>query len=875
MSVAQRSGMLGWVAQCWWVVTAVAMLAARSPAAVAQTRPGADSTSLGVAARASAPPKIDGRDDDSVWGSAPVIRAFRMFSPREDAAPTIRTEARILYDDHALYVLVRSFDEHPDSIVRLLARRDTDGPPNDQVLLFIDTYHDRRSGYNFNVNPAGVKSDYLLFDDIGSDQSWDGIWNVGTAVDSLGWVAEFAIPLHQFRFSDRQAPTFGLMIGRWVGRSDERVSWPLYRRSRAGLVSQLGTLTGLSDLALKASLEITPYALVRSRNSSASGAAADVETRPALGADLKWVPRPSISISATLNPDFGQVEADPAVLDLTGLEVFQAERRPFFLEGAGLLSMPLAADGSARLFYSRRIGRRPALLDDYGAADSPTETTILGAAKVTARLGPAMSLAMLSAVTQAEHGALRSDGNGRQVIEPLTHYGALRLQRDFREGRSGLGMMLTRVDRAGGDSLTGAIMPSAAHAVALTTQHQTRDGAFQVSAWGAVSDVRGSADAIAKLQLSPVHSFQRPDDGVAYDPARTVLRGSAMNASAAKVGGGITRFNVSYRRISTGFDVNDSGFLTKEGVQSWSSEAGLSFTQSGRLFGLGFRRADISVGFGGDWSAGGLPYARGFSAKASLQAPSQARIQGTFVAQLPGAYCSICCTRGGPALYDPPRQTATLDLNGTTRHALIPHLSLEWHRDDGGRSRGFGGQVDATWRLRSYLNVSLAAYAFDAHYAWHHYGRFGDPLSDTTHYTVARLDQVSRAFTARLNYTITRALTVQWYAQAYISRGVYSDVREIADPRARDVARRFRAYADSAVVAQPGGIDFKQFRSNLVLRWEYRPGSTFFVVWSQGRDVVGTASATPGLWPGRDLRDLFGTAPTNSIAIKGSYWLSL
>jgi len=850
----------------------LAVLAAAAGAR-AQTASDEGGSDAALAVRTEAGPRIDGRWDDAAWSATPPIREFRVFAPREGGDPAFSAEARVLYDDRALYVLVRAFDPHPDSVVRRLARRDTYDATADQVLLFIDSFHDRRSGYEFVVTAGGVKSDALIFDDSGEDTSWDAVWDVATAIDSMGWTAEFAIPLQQLRFADRIAPTFGLMIGRWVGRTGERASWPQYRRSRAGLASQFGTLGGLRDLTGSGSLQIIPYALARTRGIAVAGRPAALETHPSLGGDLRWLPRPNISLDATVNPDFGQVEADPAVLNLSGVEVFQAERRPFFLEGAGLLTLPLAADGSAQLFHSRRIGRRPTLAEDYGAPDSPAETTILGAGKVTARLTPTASVVVLSAVTQGEKGAARTDTPGRYLIEPRAHYGVARVQRDFRGGRSGVGIMVTRADRDAGDPVAGALMPGTAQVAAVTTQHQTTDGAYRVSAWGATSDVSGSPAAISQLQLSMVHAFQRPDDEVPFDPGRTALRGSAGSVFAGKVGGGVTRFDAMYRWIAPGFDVNELGFLTKAGVQSASASAGLKLNRSGRLAGVPYRGAGLTLGFAGDWSSGGLPYGRALTLDGTMQLQSLAQVRATVIAQLPGAYCTVSCTRGGPALVDPPRFTGTLDLTGDPRRALVPHLNVEVNRDDGGRSSGLGGQVDITWRVRSNLDLSFAAYALDARYAWYYYARFGDPANDTAHYTVAGLDLRTRSLTARANYTITPSLTLQWYGQAYVSRGAYADVRELADPRAADWSERFRPYGDTAVTARPGGLDYKQFRSNAVLRWEYRPGSALFVVWSQERNVDGTAPATPGLWPGRDLRDLFSERPSNTITVKASYRL--
>lgn len=825
-----------------------------------------------VASRVGTPPVIDGRADDVAWTTGPVSNQFRAFAPRGDAEPTLRTEARVRYDDRALYFLVRAFDPHPDSIVRRLSRRDTFDDTADQILIFLDPLRDGRTGNEFVVTADGVKRDASLVDDGTEDYSWDGVWEAATRIDSLGWVAEFAIPFRQLRFVDHRSPVFGIFIGRWVGRSGERMSVPLYSRAKAGLSSQMGPLEGLRNLAPLGALEATPYTRASSRNIATESSS--LNTQAAVGADIKWLPRPNVSVDATINPDFGQIEADPAILNLTGVEVFQVERRPFFLEGAGLLALPLAADGSSQLFYSRRIGRRPALMDAFGAADSPTETTILGAVKVTGRITSSTSIAALAAVTGRADGRERPDGQGQYVLEPMAKDLVARVQQDFRGGRSGVGLMLTHLARDDGDSSSAAMLPSTAQSYAVTTQHQTRDGAYQASAWLAASDVGGQRSAITRLQLSPVHAYQRPDDGVTFDPARENLRGSAAFVSLGKVGGGITRFSTSYRRIDPGFDVNDLGILTKSGLQSLSSTVGINQTRPGTFASIPYRRANLTLGYGGDWSTTGLPYGRGVSLDGGFQLANLALLQANITQQLPGAVCTVSCTRGGPAVVDPPRTTVAANYTGDPRRAFVPHVNVEYDRDDYWRSYGYGAQIDGTWRVRSNLDVWLAGYAFNTKYAWFYYATFGDALSDTAHYTVARLDLPTRSLTARVNFTLTTTLTLQWYAQAYISRGAYDDVRELASPLSPDWNARFRPYADAAVRAAPGGIDFKQLRSNMVLRWEYRPGSALFAVWSHGRDADGTEPATLGLWPGRDLGDLLALHPQNTVAVKLSYWMS-
>jgi len=825
-----------------------------------------------TASRAATPPLLDGRDADVVWRTAERRADFRTFSPRENGDPAFATELAVAHDDRALYIFVRAFDPRPDSIVRLLSRRDTDGAPNDQIQLFIDSFHDRRNGFEYIVNAAGVKSDYLLFDDTGFDQSWDGVWEVATHIDSLGWSAEFAIPLQQLRFTDRRSPVFGIMVWRLVGRTGERVSWPDYRPSRSGYVSQTGTLRGVRDLVRGASLEASPYAMARARNRSRESAQhGTVETEVSLGGDVRYLPRPNVSLDATFNPDFGQVESDPAVLDLTGFEVFQSERRPFFLEGAGQLTLPLANDGSGTLFHSRRIGRAPALAPTLGGSDAPTETTIHAAAKLTARLPRATSVVLLSAVTAEEEGAQRPSG-GQWVIEPRSHYGVARVQRDFRAGRSGIGLMATSVERARGDSATTAWLPRSATAVALTAQHQTMNGNYRVSGWLAGSDVRGSATAIRALQLSNVHGFQQPDDGISVDPNRTTLRGGAAHLFAGKVAGGITRYDASYRWISPAFDVNEIGFLMRSGVQGVAVSAGLRATRAGELVGIPYRAAALTLSFAGDWSTAGLAFARGASLSGTTQLANQSQVQVTLAQQVPGAYCTMSCTRGGPTLVDAPRSRIALDLTGDPRRPLVPHANAEWFRDDEGRSRGLAMQADVLWRARSNVDASLAVNASEARNDAVFYQRSGDPLSDTSRVTVARLAQPIRSITARVDYTVTTTLSLQWYSQAYVARGAYSSVRELDDPRAGRYDDRFQPVAEGAVATGPTGVDFRQFRSNAVLRWEYRAGSTLFVVWTQGRRVD---ALEPGILRfGPDLRDLFRRRPENRLAVKLSYWLS-
>jgi hypothetical protein len=811
-------------------------------------------------------PSIDGRDDDAAWATSPAASDFSAFRPTEGAQPTFRTEVRAVFDSRTLFVLVRAFDPHPDSIIGLLSRRDNFGPPSDLVQLFIDSYHDARNGYEYVVNPAGVKSDFLLFDDDRFDVSWDGIWDVATRVDSLGWVAEFAIPFSQLRFRGGAESSFGVMVWRTIGRLGERSSWPRYRPSLPGLVSQFAPLEGLTDLPTAARLEAAPYMLARGRN-VLGGPADPVHTEAGVtgGADLKLGPSPNVNLDATLNPDFGQVEADPAVLNLTSFETFLPERRPFFLVGAGLFRFTLSRDPNSPegLFYTRRIGRRPTLGDDYGNATTPTETTILGAGKLTARFGGNTSLASLTAVTDAERGVPAPAG-GRYLIEPRAAYTVTRVQRDFRGGRSGVGLMLTGTQRQL-DSFSETFLPRQAIGGGFATQHQSRDGQWWSRLWVAGTNVSGAPAAITRLQLSTVHAFQRPDDDNTFDSTRASLSGTAGQLWLGKIGG-VTRFGTSYRYLSPGFDPNDVGFINEANHKSWVVDVGLQSTQASSWY----RNAGVSLIHITWWSGSGKIEDE-FFLNAVTELHSQWTVNFNAGAQQLGrTICSQRCTRGGPALRKSPLTSLSVQLVGDPRRTFIPDVTTYWQTDDEGRSRTLRVTPSVLWRVASNLQMSANTTIEELTNDTQFYRRFGAAASDTSHYTVARLAQGTRAITTRISYAATAALSVEWYAQPFVSRGQFSDVRELNVPRAAEYALRFRPYGDSAVRASPGGVDFKQFRSNFVTRWEYRPGSVLFVVWSQGRDLLTSDSGVLEL--SRDARDLFALPPRNTIAVKASYW---
>ena len=833
--------------------TATPAQAAAAPPSVGTAR------STATAVRTDSPIVTDGVDDEPVWRTAAPVGDFRESRPSENADPKQRTEFRVAYDAHNLYVFVRAFDTHPDSIIRLLSRRD-DQTASDQITVMIDAYRDRRTGYQFTVNPAGVKADYAMYNDGNEDSAWDAIWDVGTRVDSLGWTAEYRIPFSQLRFAPSESVSFGFSVWRSLQRHTADLTWPLYRPSQSGFVSQFGELTGLTGLASPRRAEIAPYFLTQNEPVATAGGF-ERHQKVSVGGDLKYALSSNLTLDATVNPDFGQVEADPAVLNLSAFETFFSERRPFFVSGAGLFDFRVncfvVVDCSTGegLFYSRRIGRSPRLAGRFGDASSPTSTRILGAAKLTGRMPGGMSVGFLDAVTD------RVGGVESATIEPTTNYAVLRVNQDYAEGNGSVGLIATGVNRSL-DDWTDEFMHRDAYTGGVDARR--RFGRFEVSGSLMASRVSGSADAIAQTQREPVHYFQRPGDDIEFDPTRTSLSGYAGELRFGKVGGQRTVFETGYARRSAGFDINDLGFLRRADEQTFTNWAALRFNEPNRVF----QRLNWNFNWWQYWTLDGLPTDRAFNTNVHTQFNNRWWLHMGGTIGVGQVFCDRNCTRGGPALKVEPSLSPWMGIEGDGRRMVVPSMWINYSRGDGGRSTNLNlnPQVRLKVSTRFTTSLSLNYTRNDDDSQW--LANVTDP-DGTTHYTFAQLDQQTLGVTWRLNFTFTPNTSFQLYANPFVSKGTYSRVRELADARADTYDDRYQPYA---AADDPGGFNFKEFRSNAVFRWEYRPGSTLFLVWSQGREQSGEVAGTRSFFG--DFDDLFGQRANDVFLVKLSYWLS-
>ena len=856
-----------------------------------QPRAAAESSAVGLRVirgkKDASAPRVDGRLDDPVWATAPVATAFTQNYPQGGVPATRQTEARVVFAGDAIYVGMRAFDS-PDSIVAPLMRRD--GMLNsDWVDVLVDSFHDRRTAFHFAVNPAGVKIDMYHYDDIQSDMSWDAVWDVAVARDSLGWTAEFRIPLSQLRYSvsPGRAATWGINFYRNIGRRQEWSSWAPVVRGQSREVSQFGELTAIDFLEPPQRHEVTPY--VSSSVTREVGDRADPFFRAtafahSAGLDAKFGLRSGLTLDLTLHPDFGQVEADPSEVNLSGFETTLQERRPFFVENGGVFALSIYESPDEVLFYPRRIGRAPQISVDTDGrfVREPQQTTIIGAAKLSGKTNGGLSLGVLDAVTQAEFADVVDNSTGlrsRQIVEPAANYAVLRLQQDLRSGKSAVGGMLTATNRFNLGA-AASDLHHAAYTGGFDFRHRFGGASgTDYEIFGALfgSAVYGSATAVAETQRSSAHYFQRPDaDHLHYDTTRTSISGLGARLQFDRTNGRLRYGNAFYTR-TPGFEVNDLGI---QKVADWSEDfiwVGTVRTQPNPVFN------NWSI-FGNTWSWWTYGGERTFTQfNVDLQGELR-NFWGSFLRvgrRLPARTLRL---RGGPLLNEEGGWMAFGTFYSPQQKALRVNGSYSAFRSDDPGTVSTTLSPTISWQPWSSATLTLAPmYARDKADIFY-VDQAGTGV--TPHYILGALDRTTTALTTRVDLAFSPALTLQLYAQPFLSAGSYSDFKEVVAPRSKAYADRFRRLdlqlLDNVYSSDQNGdgvadIEFdnpafnvREFRSNTVLRWEYRPGSTFFVVWSQGRHSDGDS----GFQMSRDASELFRTAPENVVLLKMTRWMS-
>lgn len=840
------------------------------------------------------PPSIDGRLDDAAWREGEWAGDYIQQLPVEGGVPSRETELKILYDDDNVYMAIRAYDDM-DQISRYRARRDEF--TGDVVGVCFDSYFDKRAGFEFDLTSAGTKIDLVLSNE-GWDVTWDAVWVGKVAYESDAWTAEFQVPLSQLRYGPQEEQVWGMHAWRWIDRLQEESQWNLIPRQGTGRLYNFGELHGIRDLEPRRRIELLPHVVGQVESLPDEVGNPYVGTAAgtgAVGLDAKIGLTSNFTLDGTINPDFGQVEADPSVLNLTAYETFYEEKRPFFLEGKrifalGLAGSAIAGDESGTLqgdqvFYSRRIGAPPAVRPPIPVGaflDTPGETSIISAAKVTGKTRDGLSIGLLQSLTASEHARVWLDEAEQRIsVAPTTNYVVGRVQKDWDKGNAILGGMVTSSHRWLPDDGALDQLPTDAFTGAVDATRFFADRSYVVEGRALFSRISGAAPAILALQTQPVHYYQRPDAShLGVDADATSLTGYGGTLRVARYGNSKWSWSESLRWMSPGLELNDLGYLRQADIIL--NEAALGFTETEphgafRSYGVGVSRAD-------GWDFGGLKTAGSTGVEASgmfrnlwglfggvawVEAPTDTRL-----------------LRGGPAMRTSRFVSAHVGAHSDPSRRVNVSVATEHHFVPEG---GSYADVSTGVTVRPTDVVHVSAHAFYQHNVDDLQYVETAVAGGSPRYLLGRLDQESLGLTFRVNLFLTPDLTIQYYGSPFVSDGRYAEFKRATSPRATAYADRFHRIAapeieyvpdTNAYRVEEGGavytfgnpdFGFRQFRSNLVARWEFSPGSALYVVWSQER----TENGISGESLTGSLRSLGSAPAANVLLVKLSYWLGV
>jgi hypothetical protein len=847
------------------------------------------------AVRLTAPVKVDGLLDEGVW-QRPGMEQFTQREPVPDSAPTERTSVWVAYDDKAIYVAARMYDAHPDSIMSILARRDRFAQ-SDRFNVWIDAYNDNRTGFFFGVNAAGTQYDGTMFNDEWDDDSWNGVWEGTARRDAEGWTAEFRIPYSELRFKDGDQQVWGINFNRFIARKNERDYLVYTPRNGSGYVSRFPDLLGMNDVHPTRRLVLLPYVTTRSHLGPA--AAGDPffdgsRSEMAVGGDVQAGLGGNLTLDATINPDFGQVEVDPAFVNLSDVEVTFQEKRPFFIEGSSIFDFGYGGAnnywgfnwGGPDFFYSRRIGGSPhgsaPPTADYATA--PQGTTIIGAAKVSGKLSRTTSLGLLTSLTQREFADYSTGGTlGQAEIEPLASYNVARVQKEINNGREGVGLIGTYTARKFDDASLRDIMNSSGTMLGadgwLTLD---QDAKWVMTGWLIGSRIEGNTDRITSVQQNSAHYFQRPDqEHVSVDSNATALMGWGSRVTLNKQKGD-WKFNTAVGLLDPGLDVNDLGVSAR--VDVINSHAVLGYQWSRPTSWYQEARTDFATY--GNWTYGGLRTNLGVTNMGYITFKGFNGINWN-AGFNPSSY-NVRLTRGGPRVLTPNGWSGNLSYYTDERKALSASAGA-YASGNTGMQTSAGFNLGVTYRPSSNLTLT-AGPSFDRFYTRTQYqAAYDDPTSPTyaKRYVFADLDQTTVSADIRVNWIFTPRLSLEVYAQPFVSSGAYATPKALAEAGSFD----FLNYGeDGSTVDETDGLwtidadgagpspeyvtskpDFTygSLRGNAVLRWEYLPGSTLFFVWTQDRQ---TGNGNGEFDFGNAFSDVMATQGDNIFAVKATYY---
>lgn len=828
-------------------------------------------------------PVIDGKLNDECWKTGEWAGNYTQWIPTEGAKPSQPTQLKILYDDKNVYVAVRAFDSLPNKIIRKTGRRDEF--IGDMVGIAFDSYHDHRTGFEFDVSAAGQKVDLLLTNPMNADFNWNAVWYVKTSREDSAWTTEIKIPLSQLRYSKDSVQVWGMHSWRWIERLQQESDWEPQSSTGPGMLYSFGELHGIHGLPKSRRFEIMPYTLGRLNTFRKE------QDNPFANKGRRWLGKAgldakigltsNLTLDLTVNPDFGQVESDPSVMNLSAFETFYEEKRPFFLEGKNIFSFDF--DNSS-LFYSRRIGHAPSFypsLNNNEFINYPDNTTILGAAKMSGKTAKGFSIGVLESLTAGERASIDSLGKRTHVdVEPLTNYALIRIQQDYKQGNTVLGGILTSTNRFLNASHLD-FMNRNAYTGGVDLLHQWHDKEFYLDAKLVGSGIAGSHEAMMNLQQSSARYYQRPDANYLHvDSSANMLSGSGGSIKIGKGSKGLWRYSTELAWRSPGLDLNDMGYMQMADIIKQKNSVYYFVNKPVSIF----RTYNVSLSETNNWDFGWRYLSSGINLNSYFEFLNKWGFSAS--ASYTPQSLDTRILRGGNAMLVPSVSYQNVYVRTDPSKKLFFEFSSE--RSSSGNKTAKYYSIQPGVRYTPINTIKLSASV--------NYSSSKNDLQYITttangkdpRYILGTIDQHTMAITFRVDYNITPEISIQYYGSPFATVGKYSRFRRVTDPRADKYQNRYAELKpifnrNSYEVSennngsidysfQNPNFDFSQFRSNLVFRWEYRPGSQFNFVWSQDR----TAFVQPGTQVlGKGMSNLKDVFPNNIFLIKFNYWFSL
>ncbi|MFC1726097.1 DUF5916 domain-containing protein [candidate division KSB1 bacterium] len=850
-----------------------------------------------TAVRASEEIKIDGLLNENIW-QTDGYSDFRQMDPVDGAEPTEKTTVWVAYDDEALYVAGYMYDSEPHLISKRLGRRDIP-IDSDWFTVGVDPYYDKLSGFYFCVNPSGSIAECALSNDVNRDWSWDCVWEREVKITDKGWIVEIRIPFDQLRFPEKKEYTWGIDFCRDILRKQEYLRYCWKPKEENGFVSKFADLKGIKNINPGKLLEFLPYSVGQAEfapKEEGNPFRTGKDFLGNFGFDMKAGLKSNLTLDATINPDFGQVELDPAVVNLSAYETFYEEKRPFFIEGAGIFNFGFGGAndfwsfdwGMPNFFYSRRIGRAPqGGVSGEGFVNYPDRTSILGAAKITGKVGKGWNLGAISALTGKEYAEIDNSGiRTEEQVEPLANYNILRIQKEFNETRQGLGFIGTSLKR---DLKTGSfkeMFNSGAYSFGVDGwTFLDKEKVWVFTGWLAGSRVTGSRENIAELQKSSLHYFQRPDaDYLTYDENRTHLDGWAGRFTLHKQQGNII-FNTALGILSPGFNISNTGYFGGGADRiNFHFGSGYSWFHPDKVF----RNKYVLFATHRNYDFGGTKLTEGYYFISRGQFLNYWGYN-TIVGRYTKSYNTIA-TRGGPTIVEPPFWFTRTSFSTDNRKKFVLESGVNiFELGDGGYQRA--GFLSLRWKPKSSINLSVSPEFERTNVAFQYVTQVEDPTKEETfgkRYVFGELFQKTLYSTIRMDWTFTPKLTLQAYLQPFIANGDYTEFKEFAEPGTFNFdkygdEKSTIKYEEGEYTVDPDGTgpaesfsfnnpDFnvKSVRGTIVLRWEYLPGSTLYAVWTQNRADY----SNPGDYNfRRDFSDMWRAKGTNIFLIKMAHRL--